>query len=43
MPRVPEVTTRAQVLAMPRPRPVPGVEWLAAAFALALLAAGLLM
>jgi hypothetical protein len=43
MPRVPEVTSRAQVLAMPRPRPMPGAEWFAAAIAVALLLAGLLM
>ncbi len=38
-------TTRAQVLALPRPQPVLGVgtEWIAAAVAVALLLAGLLL
>jgi hypothetical protein len=40
MPRAPRIT-RAQVLALPRPRPVLGAGWLAAAIAVALLLAGL--
>ncbi len=44
MPRAARIT-RAQVLALPRPQPALGVsaEWLAAAFAVALLLAGLLL
>ncbi len=42
MPRTPK-TPRAQVLALPRPQPVLGAEWLAAAIAVALLLAGLAM
>ncbi len=43
MPRARTRTTRAQVLALPRPPAVVGGEWLAAAAALALLLAGLLL
>jgi hypothetical protein len=42
MPRTPK-TTRAQVLALPRPQPVVGAEWLVAAIAVALLLAGLML
>ncbi len=42
MPRVPKIS-RAQVLALPRPQPVLGVEWLAPAIAVALLLAGLML
>jgi hypothetical protein len=42
MPRAPKIT-RAQVLALPRPQPVVGGEWLAAGIGLVLLLAGLLM
>ncbi len=35
--------TRAQVLALPRPQPVVGAEWLVAARAVALLLVGLMM
>lgn len=41
MPRAPK-TTRAQVLALTRPSPALGGEWLAAAVAVALLLAALL-
>jgi hypothetical protein len=36
-------TTRAQVLALPRPQPVVAAEWLVIAIALALLFAGLVL
>ena len=39
MPRRMPRSTRAQVVALTRPVPVPGAEWLAAALGLALLAA----
>ncbi len=42
MPRAAK-TTRAQVLALPRPQPVVGAEWLVAAMAVALLLVGLMM
>ncbi|HEX9051775.1 MAG TPA: hypothetical protein VF841_14690 [Anaeromyxobacter sp.] len=42
MPRSTRIT-RAQVLALPRPHPVVGAEWLVAAIALALLLAGLVL
>ena len=42
MPRHAKIT-RAQVLALPRPQPVVGAEWLAVGIALALLLAGLVL
>jgi hypothetical protein len=42
MPRNTRIT-RTQVLALPRPQPVLGGEWLVAAVAVALLLAGLLV
>ena len=42
MPR-PTRITRAQVLALPRPQPVVGAGWLAAAVAVALVLFGLML